>query len=49
MSTDGKTTDEIDLTTLEKIKDVDRNKIVKGNLHSVPKKVYDKYVSNCQR
>jgi len=42
VSTDGKTTDEIDLTTLEKIKDVDRNKIVKGNLHSVPKKVYDK-------
>ncbi len=30
VSADGKTADEIELTTLEKIKDTDRNKIVQG-------------------
>lgn len=43
VSLDGKTTDEIELTTGTKITDTDRVKILKG-LRSVPKAVYDKCV-----
>ncbi len=44
VSADGKTADEIELTTLEKIKDTDRNKIVQGHLRAVPKADFDKCV-----